>query len=154
VEAIRNEVGADLAVFFRHTAEGKAYPVADSIVFCQRLRKAGVDVLDISPSARGAAHAAIAAEIRAGVGGSVMAVGGMEDPARAERALRDGSCDLCAVGRQLIADAEWANKVACGRLPEIIRCTKCDAKCFGNLRKREPIGCVMNPDSGQEYLRG
>jgi 2,4-dienoyl-CoA reductase-like NADH-dependent reductase (Old Yellow Enzyme family) len=154
VEAIREEVGSDLAVFYRHTAEGNAYPVTDSVAFCRRLRKAGVDVLDISPSWRGNAHAVIAAEIRAAVGGPVLAVGGMGNATRAERALREGYCDLCAVGRQLIADAEWANKVAQGRLTEIIPCTKCDAKCFGNLRKHEPIGCVRNPDSGQEYLRG
>ncbi len=177
VAAIRSRVGADYPLFYRHTAEqAEGYTLADSIVFLGELREAGVNVLDISPSTRdlppdrvemarsadadaeGAScepadrsHCDLAGQVRAALGGPVIAVGGMEDPARAEAALRDGKCDLCAVGRQLIADSDWPTKVRTGRLGEVIRCTKCDVKCFGNLRAGVPIGCVENPRSGNEY---
>jgi NADPH2 dehydrogenase len=152
VQAIRAEMGAGYPIFYRHTAEEPdGYTVADSVLFIEQLVAAGVDVMDISPSMRGRVHADIAAEVKAQISVPVIAVGGMEDPDMAETALREGKCDLCAVGRQLIADADWAMKVSEGRLDEIIQCTKCDIKCFGNLGQGLPIGCVENPKSGNEY---
>ena len=38
----------------------------------------------------------------------------LADPVVAERALEQGECDLVAVGRALIANPDWANKVASG----------------------------------------
>jgi len=149
VEAIRSACGA-YPMFYRHSAEGEGYTVHDSIAFLNRLVAAGVDVLDVSPGRRDTV-ADIAAEVKAGVDAPVLTVNGMEDAAEAEAALVEGRCDLCAVGRQLIADAGWPAKMAEGRADEVIRCVKCDIKCFGNLREGIPIGCVQNPQSGNEY---
>ena len=151
VAAIRHEVGPTFPIFYRHTAEAEGYGVAESVQFCNKLIAAGVSVLDISPSFRGEAHAAIAAEVKAGVNAPVIAVGGMDQPEQAETALREGKCDLCAVGRQLIADADWPRKLAEGREAEIIACTKCNLRCYGHLREGIPIGCEENPRSGNEY---
>ena len=96
-------------------------------------------------------HAAIAAEVKAQLEAPVIAVGGMEVAEWAEAALVQGKCDLCAVGRQLIADADWPMKVRDGREDEIVHCTKCDIKCFGNLFEGIPVGCEENPMSGNEY---
>ncbi len=176
--AIRSEVGESYPIFWRHTMQqAEGYSVDDSIDFLGALLQAGVNVLDISPSttdrppqsrhiaadgsvgpAEGCEladpiHCNLAALARNALGAPVIAVGGMEDPARAEAALASGKCDLCAVGRQLIADSDWPRKVFEGRESEIIACTKCDAMCFGNLRKGIPIGCTQNPRSGREYLQ-
>lgn len=176
--ALRAELGESYPIFWRHTMQqAEGYSVDDSIEFLGALLRAGVNVLDISPSttdrppqsrhinADGAVgpaagcelaepvHCNLAALVRETLGAPVIAVGGMEDPARAEAALATGKCDLCAVGRQLIADADWPRKVFEGREREIIACTKCDALCFGNLRKGVPIGCTQNPRSGREYLQ-
>ena len=152
VAAIRAEVGAGYPIFYRHTAEEPdGYTVADSVEYLGRLMEAGVDVLDISPAMRAKDHAAIAAEVKAQLSAPVIAVGGMEVAEWAEAALELGKCDLCAVGRQLIADADWPMKVRDGREDEIVHCTKCDIRCFGNLRDGIPIGCEENAASGNEY---
>jgi len=156
VAAVREAVGPDFLILYRHTplesAEG-GYGIGDSKAFAPELVKAGVDVLDISPSRTPAGpHAQWAAEIKAAVDVPVIAVGGMNDPAAAEAALRDEKCDLAAIGRGLIADSHWLEKVASGNESEIIECTECDEKCYGNLRKGIPIGCAENPESGNEHL--
>jgi len=155
--AARQAVGDDFLLFYRHTPEQGApdgYTLSDSIAFCQKLVAAGVDVLDISPSTRrGSAHAGLAGAIKKAVSAPVIAVGGMNDPAAAEAALSNGSCDLCAIGRGLIADAHWVEKVKAGKEGDIIACEECNEGCFGRLRSGVPIGCMHNPESGNEYLR-
>jgi 2,4-dienoyl-CoA reductase-like NADH-dependent reductase (Old Yellow Enzyme family) len=151
VTAIRDELGEDWPIVYRHTCEGEGYGMAESLAFLERLVEVGVDVVDVSPSTRGEKHCDLAAEVRAALDVPIIAVGGMEDPAQAEAALAAGKCDLAAVGRQLIADADWPRKVAEGRLGEIIACTKCNLKCFGNLAQGVPIGCEENPLSGNEW---
>lgn len=155
VAAIRREVGPDFVIFYRHTAvEPGGYSLEDSVAFLGRLLEAGVNVLDISPSSSNAPqadHCDLAGPVRDALGAPVIAVGGMENPPRAEAALQAGKCDLCAVGRQLIADADWPRKVREGRLDDIIECVKCNEKCYGNLRRSVPIGCIENPQSGNEH---
>lgn len=142
VERIRQSVGDDLLVLYRHTPTGDAYDLDDSLAFARRLVAAGVDVLDISP-ARRRDVADLAAPFKRSLDVPVIAVGGMDDPAAAAAALRDGRCDLIAVGRQLIADADWPAKVRDGRLSDVIQCEKCDAGCFGNLRQGVPVACSL-----------
>ncbi|MBM4084844.1 MAG: hypothetical protein FJ272_08660 [Planctomycetes bacterium] len=157
VKAVRAAIGKAV-MFYRHTPEqlGKAgYSLSDSQQFAAKLVEAGVDVLDISPSTRqgeGQEHAALAAAIKSVVKCPVIAVGGMEDPKAATTVLQGDQADLVAVGRQLIADAHWANKVAADKLGAVIACKKCNQKCFGHLGKGIPIGCAENPKSGFEYL--
>ena len=145
VEQIRREAGDELVILLRHTPVGEGYPIEDSFVLAERLIAAGLDVLDVSP-ARDKLAADIAGRFRRRLGVPVIAVGGMEDPAAAAEAIREGRCDLVAVGRQLIADAQWPNKVREGRTDEIVHCTKCDEACFGNIREGKPAECVLWED--------
>jgi 2,4-dienoyl-CoA reductase-like NADH-dependent reductase (Old Yellow Enzyme family) len=154
--AVRKAVGEGFLLFYRHTPEqgvAGGYSLADSVAFCKKLEEAGVDVIDISPSRReGGPHAALAAAIKKAVGVPVIAVGGMNDPVAAEAALSKKCCDLCAIGRGLIADAHWVEKVRARKEDDIIRCIECNEGCFGRLRSGVPIGCTQNPESGNEYL--
>ncbi|MHB1651747.1 MAG: oxidoreductase [Desulfitobacteriaceae bacterium] len=47
---------------------------------------------------------------------SVIAVGKITDPDIAENALLKGKCDLAAVGRSILADPDWPNKVGKSQL--------------------------------------
>lgn len=152
VRAVREAVGPDFLILYRHTAQTEHYPLSDSQVFARRLVEAGVNVLDISPSTA-SEHADLAAGIKAVVEVPVIAVGGMNDPATAEAALAAKKCDLVAIGRGLIADPFWVEKVRQGRTSEIIECVQCNEGCFGRLSSGQPIGCTQNPDSGEEYRR-
>ena len=142
VERIRQAAGDGLAICCRHTPVGEAYTIEDSLVLAEGLIAAGLDVLDVSP-ARDEQAADLAARFKRRFDVPVIAVGGMEDPAAAAEAIRRGRCDLIAVGRQLIADAQWPNKVRQGRLQEIVGCTKCDEGCFGNIHEGKPAVCVQ-----------
>jgi 2,4-dienoyl-CoA reductase-like NADH-dependent reductase (Old Yellow Enzyme family) len=154
VKAVKTRVDEDCLILYRHTSKGAGYSIEDSQAFARVLQDAGVDILDVSPSSSSdaAPRADMAGALKAAVDVPVIAVGGLNEPDAAEKVLSQGRADLIAIGRGLIADAELPNKIGEGRLDEIIECVVCNEKCFGNLRRREPIGCAQNPLSGQEYV--
>ncbi len=145
VARVRQTGGDGLLIFYRHTPAGTEYTLDDSLQLAQELIAAGVDVLDISP-AKDVTIADRAAPFKARFKVPVIAVGGMNDPDQAEAALRDGKCDLVAVGRQMIADAGYPTKVRTGHLDDILECQQCDVGCFGNLREGKPVECVLWTD--------
>ena len=113
---------------------------------CAKLVAEGVDVLDISP-ASDQAPADLAAPFRS-LGVPVIGVNQLDDVKRALEALNEGRADLIAVGRGLIADPLWPQKVDNGQIKDIITCTRCNQGCFGNLRKGIPIQCVQREELG------
>jgi 2,4-dienoyl-CoA reductase-like NADH-dependent reductase (Old Yellow Enzyme family) len=154
LRAIRKRVKEEFLLFYRHTPvdwNDRGYTIKDSHLFCSRLEEEGLDVIDISPSSDNShAYIEYAAEIKKAVRIPLIAVGGMEDPEKGERALSSSKCDLVAIGRGLIADPYWPKKVKEGREDKIIRCIKCNQKCYGNLRKDIPISCAQNRNAGFE----
>lgn len=154
VRAIRKRVKEEFLLFYRHTPvdwNDRGYTIEDSHLFCSRLEEEGLDVIDISPSSDDShSHIEYAAEIKKAVRIPLIAVGGMEDPKKGERALSSSKCDLVAIGRGLIADPYWPKKVKEEREDKIIQCIKCNQKCYGNLRKDIPISCSQNRNAGFE----
>lgn len=143
VSAIKQAVGDELAILYRHTPVGKAYWIDDSLTLAQQLIEAGVNGLDISP-ARDKMVGDLAAPFKARFPAvPIIAVKGMEDPLSAAQALRDQRCDLVAIGRGLICDAQWPLKVQQSRMGDIRTCIQCEQGCFGNLRKRTPVYCTQ-----------
>ena len=142
VDRIKRATGDDLLILYRHTPTGEAYSINDSLQLARRVVDAGVDVLDISPARQDTA-ADLAAPFKAACDVPVIAVGGMDDPDDAVEALRGQRCDLVAVGRQLIADAEWPVKVEEDMALEITQCQKCDVGCHDNLRQHKPVECAQ-----------
>jgi NADPH2 dehydrogenase len=94
--------------------------IADSKKFGLKLQDAGVDVIDVSEGVCGSRPEKLqgiqgyfvpqAHQIREVVNVPVVGVGGIEDPAYADRLVREGIVDLVAVGRALLKDPEWAIK--------------------------------------------
>ncbi|MCK4514422.1 MAG: hypothetical protein KAU31_04145 [Spirochaetaceae bacterium] len=80
----------------------------------------------------------LAGLVKASVPVTVIGVGGILTPAQAEAALTAGHADLVAVGRGILADPEWAEKVVTGRTEEIELCVDCQPLCF---HFREPEKC-------------
>jgi 2,4-dienoyl-CoA reductase (NADPH2) len=74
---------------------------------------------------------------------------GMRWPSSAERAIADARTDLIALGRPLLADADWANKAAAGREDLLRPCTSCNW-CMDRVFRHLPVGCAENPLTGQE----
>src|SRR6202008_4958123 len=69
-----------------------------------------------------ALYCPLAAAIKAVVKAPVIATGRINDPAVAERVLRDGQADLCVMTRALIADPDLPEKARQGRLDDIRPC--------------------------------
>jgi 2,4-dienoyl-CoA reductase-like NADH-dependent reductase (Old Yellow Enzyme family) len=116
---VRLEWPEHLPLFVRISAsdwiEG-GWDIAQSIVFCQRLKEIGVDVVDCSSG--GAVPQAIppvapgyqvpaAARIRAEAGIATAAVGLITEPKDAESIIRDGRADIVLLGRAMLADPHW-----------------------------------------------
>ena len=81
----------------------------------------------------------------------VIAVGRL-DLELGEKILEEDKADLIAIGRRLLADPDLPNKVAEGRLNEVIPCIGC-MECIERLafdERGEGVTCVVNPALGKE----
>ena len=90
-----------------------------------------------------------AADVKKHVSVPVIAVGRLGDPATAEAAVASGKTDFIALGRTLVADPQWVEKV--GRGEPIRRCLACNT-CINEMRGGARIGCVVNGAAGRETL--
>ena len=69
--------------------------------------------------------------------------GNIREPEVANRILEDGEADLIAIGRGLIADPEWVNKVEFGNECDIRKCISCNIGCAGHrIGLNQPIRCT------------
>jgi pyruvate/2-oxoglutarate dehydrogenase complex dihydrolipoamide dehydrogenase (E3) component len=60
------------------------------------------------------------------------------------------------MGRGLIADPEWVNKVEFGNVCDIRKCISCNIGCAGHrIGLNQPIRCTVNPavNSGENYMK-
>ena len=73
----------------------------------------------------------IPSAIRQAVALPVVGVGRFKDPLQADRALRDGLCDLVGVVRGQIADPDFAAKARSGHATDIRTCLSCNQECVG-----------------------
>ncbi|AKA68779.1 FAD-dependent oxidoreductase [Clostridium scatologenes] len=77
----------------------------------------------------------------------VITSGNIRSPKVAEEIIAKGDADLLAMGRGLIAEPYWANKVADGQEHLLRRCISCNIGCADHrLAKSQPIRCSINPD--------
>jgi dimethylglycine catabolism A len=77
----------------------------------------------------------------------VIAVGRLGDPAIATEAVAAGKADFIALGRALIAEPQWVEKLR--RAEPIRRCLACNT-CINEMRRGARIGCVVNAAAGRE----
>lgn len=146
VGAVRPACGASMLVMYRHSPVGAGYGVDESVTFARRLVSAGVDVLDLSPSSE--RYPGDRSWPFREVGAALITVNGLDRPERALEALTQGRAHLVAVGRGIIADPDWPNKVRQGRLDALVVCDRCDA-CHEDLRAGRPVSCRKWPANGQ-----
>src|SRR5262249_41866885 len=88
-----------------------------------------------------------AAQIKTQVKVPVIAVGRLGDPVTAGEAVTSGKADFVALGRPLIADPEWVNKLRRGEPAR--RCLACNT-CVNEMRGGAKLGCVVNAAVGRE----
>lgn len=88
----------------------------------------------------------------AGLPVPVVAVGKLGYPDLAEKALRDGKCDMIMLGRPLLADAYWPNKARTGRVNEIRPCIGCQEACLNEFVEGGHPQCAVNPRTAFEEV--
>ncbi len=81
----------------------------------------------------------------------VVAVGKLGYPDLAEKALKDGKCDMVMLGRPLLADPYWPNKVYKGEIEDIIPCIGCQEGCINEFIEGGHPQCAVNPRTSFEY---
>ncbi len=90
-----------------------------------------------------------AREFKKALGIPVM-IASQHDPVKANRDIADGKFDISALGRTLIVDPEYPNKVMAGDLDEIRFCRR-DNMCVTRALSGMGLACNFNPEAGREY---
>ena len=98
----------------------------------------------------------MAKAVRDRFGKPTIAIGNIRDPKIADDILARGDADLIGMGRGLIADPEWVNKVEFGDECDIRKCISCNIGCAGHrIGINRPIRCTVNPsvNGGEDYKK-
>ncbi|NLM21906.1 MAG: FAD-dependent oxidoreductase [Peptococcaceae bacterium] len=91
----------------------------------------------------------LAAAVKKVVKVPVIAVCGIS-PEMGNEMLEKKEADFIAIGRQIIADPDYAAKIAIGEPETIRRCLRCN-ECLGEVMRSCGISCAVNPEAGKEY---
>lgn len=171
LEAVRKQVGPHFPIFLRISAdelmEG-GNTLEDTLAYLEYLEKE-VDVFDVSCGLNGSIQYQIDANylpdgwrsymaraVKEKFGKSCIAVGNIRHPQIAEEILAKGDADFIGMGRGLIAEPEWVNKVEYGNECDLRSCISCNIGCAGHrIGLNQPIRCTVNPavNSGEDYIK-
>lgn len=80
----------------------------------------------------------------------VIVVGKINQPEMIRDLIDGEKLDGVVLGRALLADADFVNKMQHGADDEIALCASCALGCVGLQAKRLPASCVINPFAGKE----
>jgi 2,4-dienoyl-CoA reductase (NADPH2) len=71
----------------------------------------------------------------------------IHNPATADQAIRDGKADMISLGRQMLADPEWANKAKAGK--KYVKCLRCN-DCLMRTAAGFAVRCRVNRNLGRD----
>lgn len=171
MEEVRSQVGPFFPIFLRISAdefmEG-GNTLEDALEYLQYFQEEA-DVIDVSCGLNGSIQYQIDANyltdgwrsymakaVKERYGKLCVTMGNIRDPKIAEDILSRGDADIIGMGRGLIADPEWVNKVEFGDICDIRKCISCNIGCAGNrIGINRPIRCTVNPSvpEGELYKK-
>lgn len=175
IDGIRLNCGKDFPIVVRLTVDemyseigqnGKGYNLEEGIKMAKILSDKGIDAIDVSSAAYDTFNywlepttftpgwrKYLASEVKKVVDIPVIAANLIRSPKQAEMQLEEGTQDFISLGRPLIADPHWPNKVKSGNENLIKRCVCC-LYCFESMMKgayKYTHGnCSVNPFVGRE----
>jgi 2-enoate reductase len=150
--------------------------IKDTLNYMENLIKAGVDIFDVDlgcydnwwlPHPPAGMPAGCFLEIsrivkehfktkniksNMGIEVPVVAVGKLGYPDIAERAIKNGDCDMVMLARPLLSDPEWCNKTYSGEVERIIPCIGCQEGCINEFVEGGHPQCAVNPRTGFENV--
>lgn len=177
IDGIRSNCGKDFPIVVRLTVDemyseigqnGKGYNLEEGIKMAKILSDKGIDAIDVSSATYDTFNywlepttftpgwrKYLASEVRKVVDIPVIAANLIRSPKQAEMQLEEGTQDFISLGRPLIADPHWPNKVKSGNENLIKRCVCC-LYCFESMMKgayKYTHGkCSVNPFVGRENV--
>ncbi len=177
IDGIRSNCGKDFPIIVRLTVDemyseigqnGKGYNLEEGIKMAKILNDKGIDAIDVSSAAYDTFNywlepttftpgwrKYLASEVKKVVDIPVIAANLIRSPKQAEMQLEEGTQDFISLGRPLIADPHWPNKVKSGNEKLIKRCVCC-LYCFESMMKgayKYTHGnCSVNPFVGRENV--
>ncbi|MBU3100050.1 MULTISPECIES: oxidoreductase [Clostridium] len=80
----------------------------------------------------------------------IMCAGRMDNPDMALDAIENGTCDIISLGRPLLADPDYVNKLRCNNLKSIRPCISCQEGCMGRIQHYSMLNCAVNPQACKE----
>ena len=165
VRQVRAAVGPNFILMYRHSVldlveGGNSWP--EVVQVAQALEAAGVTLFNtgigwheartptIVTSVPRAAFASVAARLKQAVRVPVVASNRINMPDEAEHLVASGSVDMVSMARPFLADSEWVNKVAAGRVDEINTCIGCNQACLDHTFANKRASCLVNPRAAHE----
>ena len=161
LEEVRRQVGPWFPIIVRVSAEERVpggNTLEDTLKYLEYLDEF-VDIYDVSCGLNPSLQYQIdsnflpdgwrayqARAVKEKFGKPVINAGNYRDPAVVEKVLESGDVDIVGMGRGLIADPEWVNKVKNGEEDMLRKCISCNVGCAGNrIGVNRPIRCTVNP---------
>jgi len=82
----------------------------------------------------------------------IICAGRMDNPDMAAQAIADGTCDMISLGRPLLADPDYVNKLRAGKTNLIRPCISCQEGCMGRIQEYSMLNCAVNPQACRERV--
>lgn len=177
IRGIRKNCGNDFPIVVRLSVDemyekigqkGKGYNLGEGLKMAKILNDEKIDAIDVSSAAYDTFNywlepttfdcgwrKNLAQEVKKVVDIPVIAANLIRSPLQAEKQLEEGIQDFISLGRPLIADPHWVEKVQNGNEKLIKRCVCC-LYCFESMMKNAYIyehgHCSVNPFVGRENV--
>ena len=180
LQAVKQACGKDFPVILRFSLKsfiraerhgilpGESYQelgrdIEEGLQFAKILTEAGYDALNVDAGSYDAWYWAhppffqdrglylpFADKVKEVVKVPVLTAGRMGYPQLAADALNDGKCDMVVLGRPLLADPEFVNKMRFGNVADIRPCLSCHDGCFNRAHSMRLMSCAVNPQCNRE----
>lgn len=175
IDGIRCACGEDFPIVVRLSVDemydrigekGVGYSLEEGLKMAKMLNDKGIDAIDVSSASydtfnywlepttfKPGWRKYLAEEVKKVVDIPVIAANLIRSPQQAEQQLQDGIQDFVSLGRPLIADPHWVEKVAQGKENTVKRCICC-LYCFESMMHGAYAythgHCSVNPFVGRE----
>ncbi|MBV7273414.1 FAD-dependent oxidoreductase [Clostridium sp. PL3] len=179
IQGIRERVGREYPVIMRISADeflkDSVFPIKEeglqleeAVEICKYLVPFGLDAINVSAGIYETMNKAwepisypegwkiyLAEAVKKEVNVPVFGVGTIRNPDFAEKIISEGKVDCVTIARGLLADPDWVNKTAEGRVDEIRRCISC-LNCMDSMvvngMNGEPFACAINARNAREWF--
>jgi 2-enoate reductase len=166
IAATRRIVGEDFPLVYKFTPDHyweEGRHIEEGLEVAKRLESAGVDALHVTGGCYESwyrsipcmyeplgLHMHLAEAVKKVVKIPVIADGKLGNPEIAENVIKERKADFVSIGRPLLADPEWPQKVKQGRLEDIRPCIGDLDGCIGRSSELKYLSCTVNPTTGME----